>query len=80
MFTPEILTVPVFNALGSGAVLYPTVGLVLAWMVIVAFVGSALGLLREGLDMPKRHRLGSTKVAHRPVTPAAGTRECCQAV
>ncbi len=79
MFTPEILTVPMFSALGSGAVLYPTIGLVLAWAVIVAFVGSALGVLREGLRVPEQRRADRTTVARRPVTPAAPARECCQA-
>ncbi len=79
MFTPEILTVPVFSGLGSGAVLYPTTGVVLAWMVIVAFVGSALGLLREGLGASERRRADRARVAHRAITPAAGARECHQA-
>ncbi len=79
MFTPEILTVPVFSALGSGAVLYPTIGVVLAWMVIVAFVGSALGVLRERLRAPERRPAERTEVAHRHVPRAAAARECCQA-
>ncbi len=78
MFTPEILTVPVFSALGSGAVFYPTIGAVLVWMVIVAFVGSALGLLREGLHVPPPRRADDADVA-RPVTSVATARECCQA-
>ncbi len=76
---PEFLSIPVLNALGSGAVLYPTVGAVLAWMVIAAFVGSAVGLLREGLRAPEIRHAQNTKAAGRPVAPAAPARECCQA-
>ncbi len=79
MFTPEILTVPVFSAWGSGAVLYPTVGVVLVWMVIAAFVGSALGLLREGLRVPAGRRADSLTIAGRHGAPVASARECCEA-
>ncbi len=79
MFTPEILTVPMFSVLGSGAVLYPTIGVVLAWAVIAAFVGSVLGLLREGLGAAEQRRADHTKVVHRPATPAAVARECWHA-
>ncbi len=60
---PEILSDPMFSALGSGTVLYPTVGAVLAWMVIAGFVGSALGMLRDGLRAPEGRREG-TRVLH----------------
>ncbi len=66
--TPELLSVPMFSALVSGTVLYPTVGAVLAWMVIAGFVGSALGMLREGLRAPEGRR-ASTKVTVPHVAP-----------
>ena len=76
MFTPEILTVPVFSALGSGAVPFPTVGAVLAWMLIAAFVGSALALLREAVGQPLRKRVENKRVAELHVAPVASAREC----
>lgn len=59
--TPEFLSVPMFSSLGSGTVLYPTVGAVLAWMLIAGFVGSVLGMLRTGLRAPEGRR-ESTKL------------------
>jgi len=48
MFTlPQIFTVPLLSSLGSGAATWPTVGVVFAWAMIAALVGSALGILRE---------------------------------
>ncbi len=76
MFTPEILTVPVFSALGSGAVPFPTIGAVLAWMLIAAFVGSALGLLREALRGTERRRVENRRVVELPAAPVARAREC----
>ncbi len=76
MFTPEILTVPVFSALGSGTVLWPTLGAVLAWTLIAAFVGSALGLLREAVGAPLRKRVEKRRVAEVHVAPVALPREC----
>ena len=76
MFTPEILTVPVFSALGSGTVLWPTLGAVLAWMLIAAFVGSALGLLREAVGAPLRKRVEKRRLAELHVAPVASAREC----
>jgi hypothetical protein len=75
MFTPEILTVPIFSVLDGGAVPWPTIGAVLAWMLIAAFVGSSLGLLREGLRGTQR--AAKKTVAEPPLaTPAHG---CCEA-
>jgi hypothetical protein len=76
MFTPEILTVPVFSVLDGGAVLWPTIGAVLAWMLIAAFVGSALGLLREAVGAPLRKRVENKRVAELHVAPPASAREC----
>lgn len=76
---PEILSVPFFGALGTGAVLYPTVGAVLAWMLIAAFVGSSLGLLREAVSAPQRKRVEYKQVAEPHVAPVARARECCEA-
>jgi len=48
MFTlPQIITSPLLANLGSGAATWPTVGALLAWAMIAALVGSALGILRE---------------------------------
>jgi len=44
---PEIVSLPVLSSLGSGTVLWPTLGGVLAWMLVAAVVGTLLGLLRE---------------------------------
>ncbi len=78
MFTPQILSIPVLSVLGSGTVLYPTVGAVLAWTVIAAFVGSALGLLRESLRPAKRRDARAAKAADRPVAPVLRPEECCE--
>lgn len=56
-YTPEILTMPVFSAMGSGAVPEPSVGVVLAWVLVAAFVGSVLGLLREAMRGNKTNRV-----------------------
>lgn len=76
MFTPEILTVPVFSALGSGAVPFPSIGAVLAWMLLAAFIGSALGLLREAVGAPLRKRVENKRVAELHVAPVASARAC----
>ncbi len=75
MFTPEVLTVPVFGALGSGAVVYPTIGAVLVWMLTAAFVGSVLGLLREALRTPQRRRGETRRAVELPAAPAARAPE-----
>jgi hypothetical protein len=77
MFTlPEILSVPVFSALGSGAVVWPTVGAVLAWMLIAAFVGSSLGLLREVLRGRERTRVANKRVVESHLAPVAPAHDC----
>jgi hypothetical protein len=78
MFIPEILSVPVFSALGSGAVPWPTSGAVLAWMLIAVFVGSSLGLLREVLRGTERTGVAKKRVVEShpaPVAPAHGCGE-----
>ena len=79
MFTPEILSVPVFSMLDGGAVLWPTIGAVLVWMLIAAFVGSALGLLREGLGGTERTRVARKKIAESNVAGVTPTHGCCEA-
>ena len=44
---PEIISAPVLSSLGTGGELWPTAGGVLAWMLLAALVGSALGILRQ---------------------------------
>ena len=68
--TPEIFTVPVFSALLSGAVVWTAIGGVWVWMLIV-FVGSALGLLREALRETKRNRRADKKIPDTSPVPAA---------
>lgn len=79
MFTLEILSVPVFSALSGGAVVWPTIGAVLAWMLVAAFVGSLLGLLRETLRTPLRTRAASKKSAEAPLARVASAQGCCEA-
>ena len=78
MFTPEILSVPVFSMLDGGAVLWPTIGAVLVWMLIAAFVGSALGLLREGLRGTEPPRVARKKIAESRPAPIAPAHGCCE--
>jgi len=79
MFIPEILTVPVFSALDGGAVPWPTVGAVLAWMLIAALVGTSLGLLREGLRGTERTRAAEKTVGESAPAPVAPAHGCCEA-
>jgi len=44
---PQIISVPILSSLGSGADLFPTAGSVLAWALLAALVGTALGILRD---------------------------------
>lgn len=76
MFTPEILTIPVFSALGGGAVPWPTSGAVLVWMLIAAFVGSLLGLLREAVRGTERTRVAKKRVVESRLTPVAPAHGC----
>ena len=47
MFTPGVLAVPIFNGLGGGVVLYPSIE-ALAVGLMVALVGCTIALLCEG--------------------------------
>lgn len=78
MFTPEIVTIPLFSALDGGMIAYPTIGAVLAWMLIAAFVGSALGLLGEAFRGTTPARVEAKTMAETRVAPAL--RECCETV
>ena len=50
MFTlPQIVSVPLLNSLGSGTMVFPTVGIVLAWFMVAALVGAGLGILRQAI-------------------------------
>jgi hypothetical protein len=75
MFTPQMLTVPIFSALDGGAVAWPTIGAVLAAMLMAAFVGSALGVLREGLRGTERTRAEKKAVVETSPAPVASTCE-----
>lgn len=80
MFTPEILSMPVFSALDGGVMALPSVGAVLAWMLIAAFVGSALGLLREALRGTERTPVATKGAAEVRVAPTPRAHECYEAV
>ncbi len=71
MFTPEILSVPVFSVLDNGVVAWPTIGAVLAWMFVAAGVGSLLGLLRETRPTPVRRRAAEKPAAEAHPTGVA---------
>ena len=79
MFTPEILSVPVFSMLDGGAVPWPTIGAVLASMLIAAVVGMALGFLREGLRGTEPTHVERKKTAESHVTGVAPALGCCEA-
>ena len=44
---PQIFSAPLLSGLSNGTADSPTLGVVLAWLLIAALVGSALGILRE---------------------------------
>jgi hypothetical protein len=48
-------------------------------MLIAAFVGSALGLLREGLGGTERTRVARKKIAESNVAGVTPTHGCCEA-
>jgi hypothetical protein len=79
MFIPEILTVPMFSVLDGGAVAWPTIGAVLAAMLMAAFVGSALGVLREGLRGTERTRMEKKSGAETHPAPVAPVHACREA-
>jgi hypothetical protein len=79
MITPQMLTVPIFSALDGGAVAWPTIGAVLAAMLMAAFVGSALGVLREGLRGAERSRAEKKAVAEAHPAPVVPAHGCCEA-
>ncbi len=70
MFTPLILTIPIFSAVASGAVVWPTMGSVLMWMLIV-FVGCALVLIGGAVRETKRGRAANKKIADSALAPIA---------
>ena len=78
MFTlPQMLSLPVFSGLDGGAMQWPTIGAVLAALLIAAFVGTALGLLREAVIGTQRRR--AEKVAEPQLAAVARDHGCCEA-
>lgn len=80
MFTfpdPGVLSAPVFSFLDGGAVLWPSIGAVLAWMLVAAFVGTSLGLLREALRGTQRRP--AEKAAAPQIARVAPAHDCCEA-
>ena len=77
MFTiPQILSLPVFSGLDAGAMQWPTIGAMLAWLVIAAFVGTTLGLLREAVSGTQRRRVA--RVAEPQLVAVAPDHGCCE--
>jgi len=44
---PQMIGVPILVGLDAGTAHWPTVGVVLSWMLLAALVGSGLGILRD---------------------------------
>lgn len=78
MFTlPQILSLPVLSGLDAGAMQWPTIGAVLASLLIAAFVGTMLGLLREAVIGTQRRR--AEKVAEPQHAAVTRDHGCCEA-
>jgi hypothetical protein len=78
MFTlPQILSLPVLSGLDAGAIRSPTIGAVLASLLIATLVGTALGLLREAVTGTQRRR--AEKVAEPQPAAVASDHGCCEA-
>jgi hypothetical protein len=54
---PQIMSLPVLSGLDAGVMQWPTIGAVLAALLIAALVGTALGLLREAVSPTPRRRV-----------------------
>ncbi len=44
---PQMVLVPALSSVGYEVVTWPNVGLLLAWLLVSALVGTSLGLLRD---------------------------------
>ena len=65
MFTlPQIVSLPVLSGLDAGVMQWPTIGAVLAALLIAALIGTALGLLREGVSPVQRSRAQEVAEPH----------------
>jgi hypothetical protein len=53
---PQIISVPALAGMGATAIEWPSVGAFLAWMMIAAFVGTLLGMLRNMAALPPSDR------------------------
>jgi biotin transporter BioY len=70
MFTlPQIMSLPVFSGFDAGVMQWPTIGAVLAALLIAALVGTVLGLLREAVSPTRRGRVD--KMAERKIAAVA---------
>jgi hypothetical protein len=70
MFTlPQIMSLPVLSGLDAGVMQWPTIGAVLAALLIAALVGTALGLLREAVSPTQRGRVEELAEPERAAVP-----------
>ena len=76
---PQMLSVPIFSSFDLGAVAWPTIGAVLAWLLIAALVGTALGMLREVAAGAQQSRRAATPAARPRAIGASRTASCEQA-
>ena len=78
MFTlPQILSLPILSGLDAGVIQWPTIGAVLASLLIAALVGTALGLLREAVGPTQRGR--AEKAAEPQLAAVADDHRYCKA-
>jgi amino acid transporter len=78
MFTlPQIMSLPVLSGLDAGVMQWPTIGAVLAALLIAALVGAALGLLREGISPTRPGR--AEEVAEPRLAAVADDHRYCKA-
>lgn len=60
MFTiPGVVSLPALTGVGTFAIDWPAIGVVLAWMLVAALVGSALGALQSSASKPVEKRAGT---------------------
>ena len=75
MFTPEIWAVPIFSGVHGGMLAYPSVEVLVLWVLIGAFVGCALALLWESFGAPRRSGKRTRDRRHVSLAPIRGCSE-----
>lgn len=71
---PQIAASPIFNGIGSGTIEWPTIGAVLGFFLVAAFVGTILGMLRDSAKRSAPAQL--TLVSRDAVRPVNAARLC----